>query len=420
MRSIFIPLGLAAAFCSPLSSAQPVFSTPVTSTAGVSMREPPSPLTLEDALRLALARNYSLSAAKNQAAASEGGVTQARIIPNPQLEVLVEDTQKSTQTTTGVLNIPIELGGKRSARIRAAELSRDITQADLVTAVADLRAQTILTFFDVVIAQEKVDLARSSVRIASSAARVAGRRVAAGKVAPLEESKAKVELANAELEANEASNELQLARQRLSSLWGNASPAFTKASGELDALPVRPALDDLRAELVGAPRLEAARLAVERSRAQIGVERSKRYPDITVSVGAKRDNELGRNQAVLGVSMPLPFFDRNQGNLYEATMQAYKSQDEYRGLEVQMMTELLQASSQFDLSRASAQTLKSTILPGAIRAYETASKGFEAGKFGFLEVLDAQRTLSQARIRYLSVLSRTYQAVAQIDRLLGR
>jgi cobalt-zinc-cadmium efflux system outer membrane protein len=420
MRSIFIPLGLAAAVCSPLGFAQPIFFVPPTSAVSASAREAAHPLTLDEALRLAVAWNYSLSGAKSLAAASEGGVTQAQVIPNPQLEVLVEDTQKSTRTTTGVLNIPVELGGKRSARIKSAELGRDIAQADLLAVGADIRAQTILAFFDVLIAQERVDIALGSVENAAGAARVAGRRVAAGKTAPLEESKARVEVANAGLEADEASNELQLARQRLSSLWGSAIPGFTKASGHLDPPSARPALDDLRAELLQAPRLRAARLAADKGRAQIGVERSKQYPDITISVGAKRDNELGRNQAVLGVSVPLPFFDRNQGNLYAATMQGYKAQDDYRSLEVQMMAELQQASSQFDLSRASAKTLESTILPEAIRAYETARKGFEAGKFGFLEVLDAQRTLSQARVRYLSVLSRTYQAVAQIDRILGR
>jgi cobalt-zinc-cadmium efflux system outer membrane protein len=420
MRSLFIPLGLAAAMCCPPGFAQPVFSTPPASTAHASARESPSALTLEEALRLAMAWNHSLSGARNQAAASEGGVTQARIIPNPQLEFLVEDTQKSTRTTTGVLNIPLELGGKRSARISSAELGRDVAQADLLTAGADIRAQTVLAFFDVLIAQERVEIALGTVENATSAARVASRRVAAGKTAPLEESKAQVEVANAGLEANEASNELLLARQRLSSLWGNAIPGFTQASGHLDPPPARPALDDLRAALLQGPRMRAARLAAEKGQAQIGVERSKQYPDITISVGAKRDNELGRNQAVLGVSIPLPFFDRNQGNLYAATMQAYKTQDDYRGLEVQMMAELQQASSQFDLARASAKTLKSTILPEAIRAYDTARKGFDAGKFGFLEVLDAQRTLSQARVRYLSVLSRTYQAVAQIDRILGR
>jgi cobalt-zinc-cadmium efflux system outer membrane protein len=66
------------------------------------------------------------------------------------------------------------------------------------------------------------------------------------------------------------------------------------------------------------------------------------------------------------------------------------------------------------------QSLQSTVLPIAQRAYESAGKGFEAGKFGFLDVIDAQRVLVQARARYLSTLSSAYQAATAIDRLLGR
>lgn len=72
------------------------------------------------------------------------------------------------------------------------------------------------------------------------------------------------------------------------------------------------------------------------------------------------------------------------------------------------------------MSRSSAQALKATVLPAAERAYDAATRGFEAGKFDFLNVLDAQRTLFQARIRYLGVLARAYQAATTIDRIIGR
>src|SRR3546814_19853625 len=100
--------------------------------------------------------------------------------------------------------------------------------------------------------------------------------------------------------------------------------------------------------------MQSARLSVERSLAQIEVERSKRYPDVELSVGVAKNNELGRNQTIVGVSVPLPFFDRNQGNLYEASMLAYKSRDDYRAQKTRLMTELQQSASEFDLSKSSA------------------------------------------------------------------
>ncbi|AEI81307.1 cobalt-zinc-cadmium resistance outer membrane porin CzcC [Cupriavidus necator N-1] len=421
MRRLLLPLGLAAVLFSPHGVAQtppPAMAQPSASLPA-SGQEPAGTLSLDAALALAEAGSFALSAAGKELDATEGDVTQARVLPNPELAVSMEDTRKATRSTTGQINLPIELGGKRAARIGVAERGRELAQAELGGARAELRAAVIARFFGVLVAQERVKLAEGSVGIASKAAAAAGRRVAAGKVAPLEETRARVEQANAELELAEATGALQSARQSLATLWGNALPHFAQAQGDLDALPSRPAPAALQAALEDSPQLAASRLVAERSRAEVAVARSRQYPDVTVSLGAKRDNEANRNMAVLGVAIPLPLFDRNQGNLYAALRRADKAQDTHAATRIRLVGELQQASTQLSVSRAAAQTLQASVLPAAEQAYAAASRGFEAGKFNFLDVLDAQRTLFQARIRYLDVLARTYDAAASIDRILG-
>ena len=417
MRRLFLPLGLAVAFLSPNFAVAQSDTTPV---APVFPMEATGPLTLEAALSMAAGSNFSLSAAAKELDSTEGGIMQARVIPNPELQTLVEDTRKSTRTSTAQMNIPIELGGKRSARINAAERTRELAQATLAGVRGDIRAQVIESFFSVLIAQERVKLATGSADIAARGAQAASRRVAAGKISPVDETKARVEQANAELELAEATASLQSARQALTALWGNASPQFTEAQGNLDALPSRPAPELLLKELENSPLVAASRAELDRRQALVGVERSRQYPDLTVSLGAKRDTEANRNMAVIGVAIPLPIFDRNQGNLYSAIRQADKAQDEYLANRISLTRNLLMASNQLSVSRASAQTLKQTVLPGAEQAFNAATIGFEAGKFNYLDVLDAQRTLFQARIRYLGVLGQTYQAATTIDRILGR
>lgn len=383
-------------------------------------REAAEPLTLDTALALAAAGNFSLSAAAREIDATEGAIRQARAIPNPDVALAMEDTRRETRATTAQVNLPIELGGKRAARISAAERSRDVAQAQWRSTQADLRATVIAAFFGVAVAQERIRLAAASVDVARKGADAAARRVAAGKVSPLEETRAAVELANAELELADAGAELQSSRQALAALWSNAAPQFTEVRGDLDVLPSRPAPDQLLAALEDSPLLLASRLEVGRRQALVDVERSRRYPDITVSVGTKRDNEANRTMPVLGVAIPLPLFDRNQGNLYESIRRADKAADEFLANRMRLTNELQQASNQLAVSRSSAQALKATVLPAAERAYEAATRGFEAGKFDFLNVLDAQRTLFQARIRYLGVLARAYQAATTIDRIVGR
>ncbi len=377
-------------------------------------------LTLESALSTALERNPGYSAARNEAEASVGLLTQAGVLPNPSVDVSVDDTQRATRTTTAMLNVPVETGGKRAARVKAAELSRDMARQGVEDARAGLRAAVIAAFFDVAVAQESVRVARGTVDIAGGALRLAERRVAAGKAPPLEGSKAQVALANARIEARAAEAALLDARRKLGLLWGEAEPAFASVGGDLNALPQRAPMDELRSALAASPKVRGGKLAVDLGRAQLEVEKSKRYPDITLSAGVARDNEAGRNKAQLGVSIPLPIFDRNQGNVYAASMQAYKAQDLYRELESSLMAQLLQAVSRFDLAVDSAREYRKSVLPGAREAYDAARKGFEAGKFGFLEVLDAQRTLSDGNIAYLTVLASVYQASADIDRILGR
>ncbi len=418
MRSALLLFGAALALWGA-ASAQPLPS--YLGSTSAKQTEPVASLTLKQAVKLALDANYSLSSARYAADSSEGIVLQARTRPNPVLDVEVEDTaRQASRTTTTKLSLPIELGGKRGARIAAAELTREIARQDLQQVRVDVRSQTVAAFFDVLIAQEQVALSTKTVEIAHDAYRIADRRVEAGKVAPLDADRAQVELANAELEKAQAASSLKLARYNLAALWGNPSPLFTKVEGDIAALPGRPVLDDLTAALERSPRMQSARLELERSQARIKVERSKRYPDLTVSAGVIRNNELGRNQMMLGVSIPLPFFDRNQGNVYEASMLAYKSRDDYRGLKVRLQTQLQRAASEFDIAKSTTQRFESEILPSANTAFDRAKKGFEAGKFGFIEVLDAQRTLFRARVRHLSARSDAYQALALIDRILGR
>ena len=115
---------------------------------------------------------------------------------------------------------------------------------------ADLRAAVIAAFFDVAVAQGTVRVARGTGEIAQNALRLAGRRVAAGKAPPLEGSKARVELANARIEARAADSALQAARRTLGQLWGAPQPDFTQVGADLGTLPRREAIDDLRGALV--------------------------------------------------------------------------------------------------------------------------------------------------------------------------
>lgn len=422
MRRLVLPLGLAATFLSPLPLwVSPVWAQPTTTPASnQGALDDGGSLTLERALALAEARSYALAAAQREVQAAGGSVKQAGTRPNPELGVSVEDTQVETRTSTLMLNMPLELGGKRAARVAYAERGREVAVAELAETRAEIRSQVISAFFLVLVAQERVRLAEASAEIAKRGAKAATRRVEAGKISPVDETRAKVEQANADLEVAEAKAELQSARQGLAVVYGAPTPGFSEVRADLEHLPERPDVATLMSKTDQAPGVMLSRLRVAQRNAAVDVERSKRQPDWALSLGANRDNELGRTQAVIGVSVTLPLFDRNEGNIYEAAQRASKAADEHQAQRLQLLAGLQQASTQLSTARASASALRTTVLPAAQAAQDAATKGFDAGKFGLLDVLDTQRTLLQARVRYLDAVGSAYQAAAAIDRLLGQ
>lgn len=377
------------------------------------------PLSLAKAIELALEGNPEVAAAKRQWEATEGQVLQGRSRPNPELAYSLEDTRSKTRTQSWQLNLPVELGGKRAARTKAAEKTREQAQAQLAELQATVRANVAAAYFDVLTAQERLVLARDSAALAKSSTDTVSKRVAAGKVSPVEESKARVAEAGVRVELAQAASEQRNALSRLFALLGRIDAPYTVLEGKAENLPSVPSLADLQPLISSAPGVVLARIEVDRRKALTALEQSKRVPDVTVSVGMQRSNETQRNVLLFGVSVPLPVFDRNQGNLLEALKLEDKARDELQAATVRLHSEVAQARERLSTITAEVQSLQQEVLPGAKSAYDAATIGFENGKFNFLEVLDAQRTYFTAKSQYLKALGEAHRAAADIDRLLG-
>ena len=379
----------------------------------------PAPMSLQAALALAMEHNPSLRAAAQAVAASEGAVIQSRARSNPELAYSQEDTRRETRSMTLQWNQPIEIGGKRAARMKAAEHGRELVQAELDAARAGLRADVRAAFAKVLAGQQRVQLHEKTLEIASNARDAAAKRVQAGKIAPLEETKARVAESSAQLALAQAQSGLRVARQQLALLWGAQPASMGRAVGELGDLPALPDSSAMLEKLEHSPQMLRAQHAVLQAKSVAELERAKRLPDPTVSLGMKRAQEVGRNQLVVGISVPLPILDSNRGNQLQALRLADKAEDELLATRQQLNAQLQQQLELLQTSRAQALQLAQQVLPAAESAYEVSAKGFALGKFSYLEVLDAQRTLADARSLYLEQLVATHQAAADITRQLG-
>ena len=376
-------------------------------------------VTLQTALAQAMERNPSLRAAQQAVAASEGAMIQSQARPNPELAFSQEDTRRATRSSSLQWNQPIEVGGKRAARMKVAEHGVELARAELDAARAALRADVRAAFVGLLAAQQRAQLNEKTLAIAAQARDAAAKRVIAGKAAPLEETKAQVAESSAQLALTQAQSGLRVARQQLALLWGGSGMAVGEAMGDMVQLPQLPPQDQLLQKVEHSAQVIRAQQAYLQARSTAELERAKRLPDPTVSVGIKRAEEAGRNQLLLGVSIPLPILDSNRGNQLQALRLADKAEDELQAARQQAQSQLLQNYEHLQTSRAQTVQLQSKVLPGAQSAYEVAAKGFSLGKFSYLDVLDAQRTLAEASGLYLDQLVATHRAAADITRQLG-
>ncbi|WP_306397283.1 TolC family protein [Telluria beijingensis] len=377
------------------------------------------PLTLEAAIDLALRANPTLRAAGNEVAAQEGALAQAGTLPNPELELLREGEQGDNRTTTATLNIPIELGGKRAARVDAARQEGKLAAIALEAEQARVRADTAAAFHDVLAAQERERMAQELVLLAGRALAAAGKRVDAGTLSPVEQTRARVAQGSARIEALQAARDLDGARFRLAALWAGDARQLEVVAPQAAALPAAPPLDRLLGQLDGAPAMRHARAQVGHRQALARLEQSRRMPDVNVIVGTQREGSDARNRAVLGLSVALPLFNRNDGAVRDALRRVDKAQDEEAAEGARLRAELAQAHARLTAALAECALVADDVLPGAEDAQRAANRGFELGKFGLIDVLDAQRVLAQSKNHYRNAVLEAHRASADIVRLLG-
>lgn len=361
------------------------------------------------------------------AAASAGvdAATAARRVaglrPNPEVQAQVENIAgtgvykglRSSETTVGVA-LPLELGGKRPARVAlaTARLTRAQIQAEI--ARADLRLRITQLYIEAAAAERRAEVLSEQAGIANNAFRVSSERVKAGDVGPIEEQRADVLRINAQVAADSAARQAEAARANLETLL--AAPV----TGPLDRAwferidgygPPRPI------EVEGTLALAAAEADVRTADAQVRVARSLRVPDLTVTTSARRLEATNDTAAVVGISIPIPFF--NNGSAFVAQSRSEQTQAiALRNLAViDTRQQIASAQTEVANAAATARAAGGPALTAAQEAARIARIGWTQGKFDQIALLDAERTLSQTRQTYVDALAAYHDAQARLDRL---
>lgn len=414
----FLSLFLTCAFVAAITASQ---EHPATRAASQPEGDVLGELTLEQALSLAVSRNPDIAAAEHEIRAREGRLLQAGTRPNPELSGTTENHGGDAAKTGGVqstvaLGQRIELGGDRAARKAAAGAGRDLARWDRESLRLDVASRATRAFVDVLYAQRRVELADQTVRVAEELRSTVAARVEAGKVSPIEETRAEVALASETIERDRAATELVTARSRLAATWGSTNPRFERVLGDLGAIPPLPSLESLGSMLEGNPEVARWTAEIAEREAQLRVERARGVQDVTVG-GGYRHFELGTGAFVATVALPLPLFDRNRGAQIEARERIAKAQEERRSVVVRLRQSVEEAHASQARAESEVRKLREQVVPGAESVYEAVSEGYRLGKFGYMEVLDARRTLAALRAQLVRSQAELQRASADLLRL---
>jgi len=381
-------------------------------------------LTLSEALRLSAKNSPALAAAAAQERGAQAALDSARAYPNPELEIASGMTRpRQSGGENGRIEMlglsqQFELPGLRTARRQGAEAG----MVSGAAALAEARLYQYITvkqaFYDVLRRQEESTLATENFALLQQIRNRVKVKVDVGESARYELVKSEAETLAAESAAKTAEHRVTQARDRLRALTGGTLVESFVAVADPAPNIEPPTLNELREELLARqPLLKVAESEMQRAQARLDLERALRAPQPTIKLSTERDQDM--SQWRIGVVLPLPLWNQRAGPIGEARAGMDRAQADAQRIRLELLAELDQAYSRYQIARFQMITFESGLLKEAESALKVAEAAYRFGERGILDYLDAQRVLRSTRVDFLNARYELQAALIVIERLRG-
>lgn len=378
-------------------------------------------LTLSEALARGQSQAPGLLGAQDGLRAAEAGAEMAGLRPNPTLTVEAENVLGSGRYAgfgggdkTYTLSLPLELGGKREARMRVAEAERESAQVGVAATRAELVLSITRAFIGLAANQRRAEAALAGRDLAIQAAKAARERVESGKASPIEQRRGEVLQINAQVKADRAQRAVAAASVTLARLTGAEPPMIISAAWFDETGRAHGTEETSRPA-----RLAAADAQVAAAQARLTAARSARVPDITVNAGMRRFGDSRDKAAVLAVSVPLPLLNTGTADVTRARAELDKAESERAAAVLDNAQVLADTRTEVADALAVAEAASGPALAAAAEAARIARIGYAEGKFSQLDLIDAERSLAETRETAVDALATLHDARARLARLQG-
>ena len=366
------------------------------------------PLTLEAAVQRARDNNRVVQAGRVRIAEARGDLTGAslRLEDNPEVAGvagprLLGDTAGGTTPDWEIgVEQRFETGGQRGYRIERALADVDASAANASDVERVITLAVVTTFYETLAAGRRLTLLEENQRLARELHSVAERRLEAGEGIPLEVNTARIRRAEVERRSLAARVTYELSTVRLAELLGLPPDTRLELQGDLPGDEVAPPIDELVAHaLASRPDLAAVEHELEAAKASIGLADAGARPDLAVGVFYGRE---GRDDIVIGgLRLPIPIFNRNQGERERTRAVRDRLVAEQAGIRLRIASEVQQELLAYEQFRRAFQLYSDDVLRAHEESAGLLQRAFEVGEVGVQDLIVVQRELLEGREGYL-------------------
>ena len=378
-------------------------------------------MTLAELESIALANNPTLIQADARVRAARAKCLQVGLYPNPTIGYLGEDmgSEGRAGKQGAFAGQEIVTAGKLGRRravvaheVRQAEHAR---QAQYRRVLNDLRTAA----YDVLVAQRSVVLNRELVRIAQQGVKTGEQLLTALEIGRGDVLQFRIEAGSASIQLYEARNGHLAAWRRLAAVLGIPQMEPARLAGELQSdLPQLTWQGSIERLLAESPELARARSGVERARAAVARECAERIPNFKVETAVQYQHSTEDTVVGIQFGVPLPIFNRNQGNIIKAKAELIAAENEVRRVELALQERLAAAFRRYDNARYGAEKYTANLLPNAKESLELVLTAQKLGEFDYLTLLTAQRTYTQVSLAHLQSLREVWAGSVLIEGLM--
>ena len=410
----------------------------VPSTAIARYADPQAGLTVDEAVAYALEHNGELLAARKEIDAASALVKQAALRANPKVDASLSKTVTGTDnniTVSGML--PLELGGRRPARIRVAEREVEMRRQDVANRERMLAADVRAKFGEALAAILKLGFDEDLIATGQRSYNLVAARVTEGGTAPLEQNMVLVELNRLKATRETAEGKAQIEMLALRNLIGMAPDEPLRLRGDFNDVinPLSPLAEATTRALSERPDLKLAKAAESFAEARIEQARSEGRLDASLIAGYQRmvfgyplngindDGQLRPIQGsfhyfTAGVSLDLPVRNKNQGAIEAAVAEAEGAKRRREFLELTIRREVASAYAQYNSTARAAEIFRVGVRDQANANLDVVRQTYELGSKTLIDYLGEQRRFIDLQNGYIDALLDTYKARVEIERAI--